>query len=160
MIKKYLKRKLRKWLFADSDEHITRAFYEDMEKYKNSLDISALVREKLAGIDLSANLITEDHTANYIHHLSEAMKEPGVRHAMLRSAKQISQEPAFKAVLEWLIVSQVLFSVKRAANMDQVNFGRASINGIELVLEEIEYLANLFDSENKVDEPFDPHEVI
>lgn len=52
-----------------------------------------------------------------------------------------------KTMKEYLVNNVISDAIRHGGSMDDVNFSRATINGIELFMEEIERLANLYQAE-------------
>ena len=97
------------------------------------LSVADLVRQKLQGITVNTSLIDEMSHEERID--------------FCEKANDVFKNPSFKRVIDFLISLQVDTTVKRAANMEEVLFGRATINGLSLVREEFERLANLAEEE-------------
>ena len=123
----------------------------DWRKYKDSLSITDLVREQLKGF--SPKMLDTDDDILVIK------DSEGDRESFLSDVKQLSKNEALFSIIEYLTRDQVLYTTKEAINTEQVNFGRASINGMSLVKEEIERIATEYDAEHAGEEEFDKHSV-
>lgn len=75
-------------------------------------------------------------------------------------ASDVLKNPTFLTTVHHLIAQQVDYTVKRASNMDEVLFGRATINGLSLLKEQFEALTARAEELRKVEEQFDPLDVI
>ena len=64
------------------------------------------------------------------------------REAFLKDALDLSENHTLKKIINTIIREQSDFSIKRASTWQQVIFGRATINGADLVRERIELLAS------------------
>lgn len=96
-------------------------------------NVEELVRKQLHGIIINNE---------YIEELSKEQREE-----LYASAHSIFMNPSFKFVIDHLINAQIDETVKRAQNMNDVLFGRGSINGQELIKEEFERLSSLYKEE-------------
>ena len=117
----------------------------------NKPDIIAMTREQLKGI-----------TVNFSGHesaLEEGLEENEKRD-LYADAYNIKSNHSFDKIARYLIDVQGNYSIKEAQNMGEVAFGRATINGIFLFMEEINRLSNLYKEENRKEEKFDPHALI
>ena len=109
-------------------------------------DISALTREQLKGIDLDVS---------YLEDMTEKEKKD-----FLGKAELIAKNDVLDRIIDRLIKSQIDFTVKGAKDMEQVNFGRATINGLTLLREEINRLSALYNDEIKPAEEFDKYDIL
>ncbi len=115
-------------------------------KLKSRYTIADLVRQQLAGITVDLS---------YLDEMSEEEREE-----FLVKGKQIHENPAFQRVATHRISEQVDLTVKDAKNIEEVNFGRATINGISLLQEEFERLAGMYDEKHKPAEAFNKFETL
>lgn len=93
------------------------------------VDVVALTRSQLDGVDLSSK---------YIDDLPKEEREMHIA-----NAHNIFSNPTFSFVIDHLIGQQADEIVRRAPNMDSILFGRGSINGQDLIKEEFERLSDL-----------------
>mgnify|MGYP001606541780 FL=1 len=100
-------------------------------------NIKELIRESLEGVTISTDFINE---MSHEERLDFCEK-----------ANDVFTNPSFKRTLDYLISQQVDFTVKRAESMEQVLFGRATINGLSLVREQFETMAALAEEEKRKD---------
>jgi hypothetical protein len=78
----------------------------------------------------------------------------------LAEASVIFNRPEFKEVTSHLIAAQVEYVAREAQDVRQMDFARASINGISLVFEEFERLNSLYEATVKPKEDYDIHEIV
>lgn len=117
----------------------------------NKVNIVAMTREQLKGI-----------TVNFSGHEDsiEDRLEENDKKDLYADADNLKSNKAFGLITKYLIDVQGNFTVKEALNMGEVAFGRATINGIQLFVEEVNRLSNLHKEETKKEEEFDEHEQI
>lgn len=153
------------WLFRDEREEYERlvrqarrdavqAKYElqDVVRHGKSLTVVDLVREHMRGFDPRA-LDSEDE-------LIEMLDEGEGADAFLAEVKNLYDNGALGRILTYIERNQIAYTAKEAETLDKVNFGRATLNGIALVREEIERLHTLFVERHRPPEEFDPHEAL
>lgn len=95
--------------------------------------ITDLARVQLQGIKVDTSFVNE--------------MTPAARLDFCEQASDVLKNSTFKRTLDYLISEQVEFTVKRAQSMDEVLFGRATINGLSLAKEQFEALAALAEEE-------------
>lgn len=127
------------WLFPRYRQHVYSQLYE-------SLDVVDLVRERLKGVRVE--------TA----YLDDMPKEE--RRDFLANAKDLHENQTLKTIAEHLQSEQIIFIAKEAKSQEHANFGRATINGIALVQDEVKRLAGIWDNETQLQESYNEHEVI
>lgn len=153
-----MKKWLISWLFSKEKDDIRRENArakieaDEAERYRKSLSIVDLVREQLHGFNPHL-LDTEDE-------LLEIITDEESQEAFLNEVKKLADNTALPRIMEHLIRNQVLYSAKEAPTLDAINFGRASVNGITLIQEEIERLKTLFDERHAPKEQFDVHKAL
>lgn len=99
--------------------------------------VSKAIREWFKGVTISTDFINE---MTHEERLDFCEK-----------SNDVLQNPSFKRTLDYLISQQVDFTVKQAESMEQVLFGRATINGLSLVREQFEIMAALAEEEKLKD---------
>lgn len=143
-----MKDKVLSWLFRGHAKRL-KAEYQDqldlkLDAFKATFDIKDLVRERLKGIRPNH---PEDNSIlqNHIAELDDVS-----RLAFLSKAHDlVKNNNTFKIVVDSLIVEQEHFSMLNASDMVDVNFGRASVNGVMLVEEEMNRLAGMYLAETE-----------
>ncbi len=115
------------------------------------LDTTDMVREQLKGITINF-LGGEENMENEM--------EENEKKELYWNAENLFSNKAFNQITEHLVSVQGNYCVKEARTIDEVAFGRATINGLVLMREEVERLSNLYRESVKRDEDFDPHSQI
>lgn len=125
----------------------------EFEKYKASKTVTDMVRENLCGFDPKL-VDTEDD-------LPEVLGEVENQNEFLTQVSTLKKNPAFEIIAKYLIRNQILYSSMEANTLEENNFGKATVNGIELFKEEVDRLALIYeDKHNRDDKKFDQFEVI
>jgi hypothetical protein len=130
-----------------------RLLYEqDIELYKATLDIKDLIRERLKGIRPNH---PEDNSIlhNYIAGLDDVS-----RLAFLSKAHDVLKNDTFKVVCESVIEELIQKAVLHSKDMSEVDFNRASINGVSLIEEELFLLNKSYLEEKKNSRPISTEE--
>lgn len=73
--------------------------------------------------------------------------EEGQREAFLGAIYQIVEGGKLKPIADKIMQEQVEMSVKYARNMEEVNHGRATLNGVALFMDELKYLHSLYEQQ-------------
>ena len=108
-------------------------------------DMAALTRRNLGGVKVDAP---------YLEFLKEEYDD------FLKKAHEIWVNPVLKSVREHLSEAQVDYIVKEAQDVRQMDFARASLNGICLVWEEMERLNSLFEGLSRKEDEYDRTEIM
>lgn len=119
---------------------------------KKSHDTKELLRIILGSLNLKTYFLDGGKT-DWYSNLTEKQKKE-----VMANCASISNKKFFKNLCEDIIGKQMKFTTAEAANMEQVAFGRGTINGISLLYEAIEALASEHRGIKK--EEFDKYEVI
>lgn len=108
-------------------------------------DMAALTRANLNAIKVEP----------YIEDLSvEEYRE------FLNKAHEIWANPVFRKVKDHLMSAQVDYVARQAQDLRQMDFARASINGLSLIWEEFEHLNSLFENLNKKEDIYDRYDIV
>lgn len=108
-------------------------------------DMAALTRANLNAIKVEP----------YIEDLSvEEYRE------FLNKAHEIWVNPVFRKVKDHLMSAQVDYVARQAQDLRQMDFARASINGLSLIWEEFEHLNSLFENLNKKEDIYDRYDIV
>lgn len=142
-----MKDKILSWLFRGYSKRL-KNFYKksadiELEVFKKSLDIKDLIRSRFNGIT-PVNPREDSVLAKYLSGLDD-----GSRLVFLAKAKDIVNNETFKVVSESLILDSVHEAILKSNDMAEVNFNRATINGLMLLEDEINYLASLYEEERE-----------
>ena len=76
------------------------------------------------------------------------------------SAHSLVNKKSLNVIIDHIINVQANFAVRQAENMEQVAFARATINGVEILRQELERLQSLFKQEQEEKKPFNKFDVI
>lgn len=153
-----LKSFLKGYLLKDELAAVTRqkTRLEDATRARtdfiNTLSVTDLMREQLAGFNPRL-LDSEDD-------LPEILGEVEAQDVFLAGMKRLEEDEHLKTLIEYLKRNQVLHSAKEAQTLDAINFGRATVNGLTLLVEEITRLAIIYKVRHEKDVEFDEHEVL
>lgn len=123
---------------------------EDFQKYKQDykkkLSELTIARKQCGSINLDIKWIDEISKKERANLLSEA--------------DNISSREAFGYICNELKKQQIYYIAQEAADFNQMNFGRGTLNGISLLQDEIEELAALNRQENQQEEDYNPFNLI
>lgn len=141
--------------FKQASEQLTDR-EKSFEIHRNKVTYSDMMRESMKGFNplLLDYVGSEDDILDSITEKEESVSD------FLSNIKSISRNPAFKSMCKWIIRNQIIFTALDSENMDQVNFGRASVNGVKLVEDEVNRLALVYDERHTSEPEFDEHEVV
>jgi hypothetical protein len=124
------------------------------EMYAKKLDqaLISLLREQLKGFD--PKLLDSDSD------IEDWYGDIDSRTVFLEACHELFKNPARKAIQDFLKRNQLQHSVIEATDLQEINFGRATINGLTLFEEEVERLNTIYLAEHPEKEKFDPSEVV
>lgn len=131
---------------------------DELSGYKKSLSVVDVVRAQLAGFNPRTLDGVRDEESTDI--LVELRSENGDEDGFLAEMHRIVKQGFFSRLCEYVIRNQVLYTAKKAVNIDAVNFGRATVNGVELIKDELERLSAIYEERHEPPEAFDEHAVI
>lgn len=159
---------LRTWLFsrelrrleeAETAARVSKAGYDaatlGLEMAKKRLegkDVRDLLREDLGGFN--RNLLDSEDG------LPEALGSVEDQNAFLEGVRDLYGNESLWTILDYLTRDQIMYAVKEAETLAQVNFARASVNGWTLLREEVGRLHALWKERTSRPEEFDPHAVL
>lgn len=124
----------------------------DFGAYRASLTITDLIREQLKGIN--PKLFENDNDI-----LVEMAGEDSIN-TFLSGVHDLNKSNALSRILDVLIRDQVLHSAKEAIGLDEINFGRATVNGLSLLREEVGRLDTVYLERHAKEPEFDEHSVV
>lgn len=134
----------------------------ELEKYRKlnkDFSVQRLVRSQLKGFDTSVlSKSVWDGSDNAIS-IEEAYEVDESREAFLAKVHDLAQSKELEGILTYLVRNQILFTAKEAVGVEQELFGRATINGLTLVRDEIRRLDAMYRSEHAPKESFDKFSV-
>lgn len=140
----------------------------DRFKFRDSLSVVDLVREKMRGFDpklvLDGKLSFNESTGglDIISDIFSDAKLAGypTDNDFLADAKKINDNRALSVICDYIKKNQIIFTVSASKNMEQVTFNGGTINGLELVREQVELLNKIFLEKNVAKEEFDTHAAV
>lgn len=160
----HTKHKIARWLLADEVAKVdmerqsfiaVQKQYErkikDFNEYRKSLTVIDLVREQMKGFNPHLHLDDSDLT-----NLMDSEELDG----FLAKAKDLSDNIVYKKVCEHIKRNQAQYAVLEAGNLEQMNFARATINGVSLVEDEINSLLILYNARHEVEEKYDKYSAV
>lgn len=136
---------------------------KETDKYKRlnaDFSVARLVRSQLKGFDTKVVTKSVWDGADSAISIEEAYGEVESERAFLTNVHTLLQNKALEPVLTYLMRNQILFTAKEAIGDDQVFFGRATVNGIVLVREELRRLDAIYKEKYAPKEEYDPYKVI
>lgn len=138
---------------------------ERFEEHKKNITVRDIMRERLAGFNprlLDKVSEGDEELLDYL--LKESHDETevfaGRKEEFLSRMHDLSNNDELRLLTEWLIRNQTLITAREAQTQDAINFGRATLNGLELIEEEIERYAGLYKESHAGEEPFDTHSAV
>lgn len=142
-----MKKRILEYLFRGYSKSIKEeaesGLESKLEAYKAILDIKDLVRDRLKGVKPNN---PNDNTIlfNHLDGLDDAS-----RLAFLSRAYDVVNNESFKLVIKSLIIESEHKAILDAATVEEVNFNRATINGLLLLEEELTQLATQYKNEKE-----------
>ena len=152
-----MKNKILEYLFRGYTNNIKEKANESadlkFEAYKRTLDVKDLIRDRYKGIRINRyddNTLLEDHLASL---------DDNTRLAFLGKAYDIvKNNETFKVLVNSLLVEQEHAATFEATDMAEVNFARATANGIMLLEGELSRLSSIYISEKDKNNPMTEEE--
>jgi hypothetical protein len=159
----HIKHKIARWLLADEVAKVDmerEAFITMQGRYERLIkDFSAqtenytiqdLTRENLKGLD-TRTLLNEDGLID--------MMDDEELDGFLAKAKDLDRNHVFKKICAYIKRTQIQQTVLAAGNMNEVNFGRATINGVSLVEDMLASLLILYEERHSEEGEYDKHSI-
>lgn len=157
----HTKHKIARWLFADEVADITmerdslaviQRRYErlckEVEEEKQNLNLVDIVREQMKGFNPQLLLDDSDLTD-----LMDGEELDG----FLAKAKDLTDNIVLKKICEHIKRNQMQYSALESNSLEQLNFGRATINGVSLLEDELDSLVLLYEQRHAKEEDYDKH---
>lgn len=142
-----MKEKILGWLFKGYKERLKKesdkAFNLKWEAYKATFDVKDLIRSRMKSVRPThpdSNTILSDHLAGL---------DDESRLSFLAKAKDVTSNETFKLVVLSLLVEFQQKASLYSNDMVDVNFNRASINGIQTLEEELQGLTSTYYKEQE-----------
>lgn len=121
-------------------------------KERMSYSITDMLREQLAGFD--PKILDDDDD------LPGVLEEVEGQDSFLAKMKTLSENKELELLVAYLTRNQILHSATSAKTLDEINFGRATVNGFTLLMDEISRLATVYKDRHSNEPDFDEHEVL
>lgn len=170
-----MKQKIINWFLAKEQEELIlakgayrevianlEAERADFKQYRENLSEVDLVRFQLKGFNhllLDKAYIQSD--GEIFTDIFEDAKVAGLSEKdLLNEIKSLTDNRALPVVFDHIKRNQLIYSAQAARSLSEMNFGRASINGVELVREEVGRLLGIHKERNAPEEEYDEHAVI
>lgn len=146
-----IRRKIAELLLPEQVESINRlkGMYEQM--LKRVPNTKELVREQMFGFDKRMLYDDSDYEENEKGELTDDF---------LSHVHDLDENPALDMIIMLLKREQVMFTALEAENIEQVNFGRATINGLQLIREETDRLVGIYNQRHAGEGDYDHSEVV
>lgn len=147
---------IRKWLqqlLFSTEQLELEARLQALKTMREGTNITALVREQLAGFDSS--LLDSDKEI-----LEEFGDDTEAINTFLNQVKELYDNPARVVIQNYLTRNQLLVGMMNAENLTALNFSRATINGIVLFDEELGSLYGKYKELHKPQESYDEHTIV
>ena len=123
------------------------------EAYKQSLTITDLVREQMKGFNPKLLDSADD--------LPEVLGDVEDQDTFLARCKSLAEADTLRTIAAYIMRNQIIYSAREAETLDTINFGRATINGVSLMLDEVDRLATIYSERHPPKEPeYDVNEVV
>lgn len=123
---------------------------EEFDAYRKGLSVADLVREKMASFN--PRLFNSENDV-----LQDIIEDDG-EESFLIKVKELTKNDALRRIADYLLRDLIMFAAKEGKDLEQINFSRASVNGVGLMMEEIERLAAVYDDRHKREEDYDAFE--
>jgi len=135
------------WVFKDYKRGLDENLMLEKRVFKATGDVKDIVRERLKGIRPGH----PDENSNWLAvHISN-MEKPE-RLEFLSKAHTILKDTTFKVVMEYLMTEAMRKATLEAGDIVDVNFQRATVNGLMLLEEELSNLSSTYLEEKKLQE--------
>lgn len=95
-----------------------------------------------------------------ISDLPEVLGDVEDQDPFLSKCYSLSNNDALDTIIQYLTREQIMHGIKQARTLEELNFARATLNGLSLLREEVERLAAVYMDRHARDEEFDEHEVV
>ena len=130
-------------------QHERKRAYNDMRAEVSIID---LVREVMKGFN-PRDLDSEEE-------LLEMLEDEDSVDAFLAEAKKLTENTALPKILAYIERNQIQYSARDAKTLEEINFGRATLNGIQLLRDELASLLTAWEERHAPPEEFDPFDPI
>lgn len=139
-----MKNKLLAILFKEYKQKLDEKYQLDISLFKATVDEKYIVRERLKGVRPGH----PDSNSNYLIDKVNSMETP-VRLDFLSKAHTLQGSTVLKEIIEFLMTECMRKATLEASDIVEVNFQRATVNGLSLLEEEILRFSSLYKEEMK-----------
>ncbi len=147
-------------------QHLFRAesdkLNKELAKYRKlnaDFSVQRLIREQLKGFDTSVLSKSVWDGSDEAISIEDAYDVDEGRASFLAKVHDLAQSKELEGILTYLVRNQILFTAKEAIGQEQELFGRATINGLTLIRDEIRRLDAIYKEEYGRKEDFDKFSV-
>lgn len=158
----WIKKKLQNWLFKEERDRLESERLElrkDKASYRNKIEseyddkaILHLIRQKYAGFEPELLLRDQELLSNF--------EGEEARLAFMRNMKDVIENDDFRTLLEHLYTMQLVETGIQSNSLEELNFGRATVNGIKLIEDELSRYATLYNEHTQQEPDFDEYSII
>jgi len=141
-----MKEKILGWVFKDYKRGLDENLMLEKRMFKASVDAKDVVRERLKGIRPGSPQENSTWLLSYV----AGLPKPERLEFLSNAHTIITGNKAFKVVVDYLITEAMRKATLEADSYESVNFQRATINGLELLEEELSYLSRVYEEVKKL----------
>lgn len=139
-----MKDKLLAILFKEYKKKLDEKYQLDINLFKASVDEKYIVRERLRGVRPGH----PEGNSNYLINKVAGMETPD-RLDFLSKAHSLAENTVLKELIEFLMTESMVKATLEARDIIEVNFQRATVNGLSLLEEEISRFSSIYKEEMK-----------
>lgn len=145
----YIRTLLKRWVFSfEQKEWETNL--ASLQRQREDIDITALVRLKLKGYD-PTRFLSEDLLA------SLTINEIDTK-TFLSECHELQNNKSLKIITDFIVHTQVSHIARYARSTEEINFNRYTINGIELITDQLKTLEDEYQSLGLEEDEFNKFE--
>lgn len=145
--------KIQGWVFSGYKRRLENDYEDKVRLFEATVDIKDIVRERLKGV----NPKRPDENQASLMTLVASFETPE-RLDFLSKAYTIAENTTLKTVTDYLLTECMRKATTESEDMGDVNFQRATMNGLMLLEEELGNLAGMYLEEKKLQELMTPDE--
>jgi len=140
------------FLFKDYKNRLDENYRLEKRAFEAGVDIKDIVRERLKGVR-----VVHPDKRSWLMDTIAQMERPE-RLDFLSKAHSAGENKALTTVIDFLLTESQSKSALDARDMVEVNFNRATANGLMLLEEQIAVLSQMYTEEKKREELMPPEE--
>jgi hypothetical protein len=137
-------------------------FKEELLDMKKEKELYQRAREGLSVVDLVREQLSPSFNRGLLNNDDDLLSqfvEKDAEMAFLTDVHNLAKNESLKTISDFIVRDKLWNIGTRAEDMVKVNFDRATINGIKLLLEEIDRLDGVYNTLNPSREDFDRHDI-